>query len=170
MDHQTFAQLLGNYGEFVGAIAVVGTLIYFGVQLRKTERAMVNSFFSGMQLARITGNSQLLEHVDLVVNANSGAELDEAQVEKLRLLCRGQATIMFFAYLNVRNLGGDGATQARTFASYLCDNPAMEALWSADSEQDLRDTQDASHPPSDWVKSVTDQLLAVKSNRSNGAT
>ena len=84
MDHQTFAQLLGNYGEFVGAIAVVGTLIYFGVQLRKTERAMANSFFSGMQLARLTGNSQLLEHVDLVVNANSGAELDATQVEKLR--------------------------------------------------------------------------------------
>ena len=26
MDHQAFAQLLGNYGEFVGAIAVVATL------------------------------------------------------------------------------------------------------------------------------------------------
>jgi hypothetical protein len=37
MDHQAFAQRLGSYGEFVGAIAVVVTLIYFGVQLRKTE-------------------------------------------------------------------------------------------------------------------------------------
>jgi len=26
MDHKSFAQLLGNYGEFVGAIAVVVTL------------------------------------------------------------------------------------------------------------------------------------------------
>ena len=30
MDHQAIAQLLGNYGEFVGAIAVVITLIYLG--------------------------------------------------------------------------------------------------------------------------------------------
>ena len=171
MDLMSTAQLLGNFGEFVGAIAVVGTLIYFGVQIRKSELAMTNSFVSGMQLARLTGNSQLLEHVDLVVNANSGAELDEAQEEKLRLLCRGQAVTMFFAFLGVRNLGGDGATQARTFASYLCDNPAMEALWSADSEQELRDTQDISNSLRDaWLKSVTDHLLAVKSNRSNGAT
>ena len=27
MDHQTFAQLLGNYGEFVGAIAVTPNVI-----------------------------------------------------------------------------------------------------------------------------------------------
>ena len=34
MDHQTFAQLLGNYGEFVGAIAVVATLVYLARQVR----------------------------------------------------------------------------------------------------------------------------------------
>ena len=31
MDHQAFAQLLGSYGEFVGAIAVVATLMYLAV-------------------------------------------------------------------------------------------------------------------------------------------
>ena len=34
MDHQAFAQLLGNYGEFVGAFAVVGTLVYLAIQVR----------------------------------------------------------------------------------------------------------------------------------------
>ena len=34
MDHMTLAQLLGNYGEFVGAIAVVATLLYLAVQIR----------------------------------------------------------------------------------------------------------------------------------------
>ena len=34
MDHQAFAQLLGNYGEFVGAVAVVATLIYLALQVR----------------------------------------------------------------------------------------------------------------------------------------
>ena len=33
-DHQTFAQLLGNYGEFIGAIAVVITLGYLAIQIR----------------------------------------------------------------------------------------------------------------------------------------
>jgi hypothetical protein len=38
MDHQTFAQILGNYGEFVGAIAVVGTLFYLAIQIRNSAR------------------------------------------------------------------------------------------------------------------------------------
>ncbi len=35
MDQQAFAQLLGNYGEFVGAIAVVATLAYLAMQVRQ---------------------------------------------------------------------------------------------------------------------------------------
>ena len=37
MDHQPFAQLLGNYGEFIGAIAVVATLIYLASQIRQSN-------------------------------------------------------------------------------------------------------------------------------------
>ena len=39
MDHLTFAQLLGNYGEFVGAIAVVGTLAYLARQIKQNTQA-----------------------------------------------------------------------------------------------------------------------------------
>ena len=37
MDHLTFAQLLGNYGEFLGATAVFVTLIYLATQVRHTS-------------------------------------------------------------------------------------------------------------------------------------
>ena len=39
MDHQAFAQLLGNYGEFIGAFAVVATLAYLALQIRQTGRS-----------------------------------------------------------------------------------------------------------------------------------
>ena len=39
MDHHGFAQLLGNYGEFFGAIAVVVTLGYLAVQIRHNTNA-----------------------------------------------------------------------------------------------------------------------------------
>ena len=39
MDHLTFAQLLGNYGEFIGAIAVVVTLGYLAIQIRQGNSA-----------------------------------------------------------------------------------------------------------------------------------
>ena len=39
------AQLLGNFGEFVGAIAVVATLIYLAIQIRQNSvQVRVNSF------------------------------------------------------------------------------------------------------------------------------
>ena len=40
MDHQAFAQMLGNYGEFVGAIAVVVTLVYLASQVRHNTRSL----------------------------------------------------------------------------------------------------------------------------------
>jgi len=40
MDHQAFAQMLGNYGEFVGAIGVIATLVYLAAQIRQNTRAM----------------------------------------------------------------------------------------------------------------------------------
>ncbi|NKC02178.1 MAG: hypothetical protein GKR90_27265 [Pseudomonadales bacterium] len=40
MDHQAFAQLLGNYGEFIGSIAVVVTLAYLAVQIRQNSKMM----------------------------------------------------------------------------------------------------------------------------------
>ncbi len=39
MDHLAFSQLLGNYGELVGAIGVVVTLAYLVVQIRHNTRA-----------------------------------------------------------------------------------------------------------------------------------
>jgi len=39
MDIQSAAQLLGNIGEFVGAVAVVVTLVYLAVQVRHSKEA-----------------------------------------------------------------------------------------------------------------------------------
>ncbi len=50
MDHQDIAQLLGNYGEFIGAIAVVTTLIYLVVQIRQNTNTIAGA--TEMELAR----------------------------------------------------------------------------------------------------------------------
>ena len=39
MEHQVFAEMLGNYGEFLGAIAVVVTLAYLATQIRQNTIA-----------------------------------------------------------------------------------------------------------------------------------
>ena len=37
MGHQAFAELLGNYGDFIGGLAVVATLIYLSIQIRQNS-------------------------------------------------------------------------------------------------------------------------------------
>jgi hypothetical protein len=53
MDHQAIAQLLGNYGEFIGAIAVVATLGYLAVQIRQSnvsaETSAIQDFFNSWE-------------------------------------------------------------------------------------------------------------------------
>lgn len=67
MDHQAFAQLLGNYGEFIGAIAVVITLGYLATQIRHNTAAVKNEaeqessqFWYELNL-EITRNGEMLE-------------------------------------------------------------------------------------------------------------
>ena len=48
MDLMSMAQLLGNFGEFFGAVAVVATLIFVGIQVRQSTAA---SRLSGSQAA-----------------------------------------------------------------------------------------------------------------------
>ena len=137
MDHQAFAQLLGSYGEFVGAIAVVITLIYFGVQLRKTEIATKNSTASAMQVARVDSNNQRLEHAELILKANTGGELTEIDRARLQILFQSEYQIMLFTFMNQRRLGENGDIQARNFSRFLADNRAMEEIWKFSKDRYL---------------------------------
>jgi len=58
MDHLTFAQLLGNYGEFFGAIAVVATLGYLAVQIRHSNRATIAS--TTLEIAKMVNENNSL--------------------------------------------------------------------------------------------------------------
>ncbi len=80
MDHQAFAQLLANYGEFVGAIAVVITLVYLAIQIKqssKIQKAQTHqqiAHFRGQSIAAFIENKELR---DAVAKAWSGQSLTE---------------------------------------------------------------------------------------------
>jgi hypothetical protein len=57
MDHQALAQLLGNYGELFGEIAVVATLFYLARQIRQNSSQM--EIQAGMQFAASVDGTDL---------------------------------------------------------------------------------------------------------------
>jgi hypothetical protein len=42
MDHQAFAQLLGNYGEFLGGIVVVVSVVYLALRKRSANDVLIS--------------------------------------------------------------------------------------------------------------------------------
>ena len=54
MDLMSTAQLLGNVGEFFGAIAVVGTLAYPAIQVRQNTAAQKTTHAAAEQATRAT--------------------------------------------------------------------------------------------------------------------
>ena len=64
MDLATTAQILGNFGEFLGSIGVLATLIYLSIQIRH-----------GTQAARLNSSQIAIErYVALVESVNKDAE------------------------------------------------------------------------------------------------
>jgi hypothetical protein len=43
MDHQAFAEMLGNYGEFIGSVAVLATLVFLSLQFRQYRMTLSSS-------------------------------------------------------------------------------------------------------------------------------
>ena len=103
MDHQAFAQLLGNYGEFIGAIAVVATLVYLALQIRQNTRAMDNNrkaviAQSGRDIDLYMAHFHLECARDPELKRVALASLDDAvdldgrtEIEKYETYCLGQA-------------------------------------------------------------------------------
>ena len=90
MDHQAFAQLLGNYGEFVGAIAVVVTLAYLAIQIRQNTSATRAASHHAIVEALNRGNLAQAEDAELAQIWVSGADdrscLSEAERQRFDML------------------------------------------------------------------------------------
>jgi len=142
MDHQAFAQLLGNYGEFFGAVAVVASLIYLAAQIRQNSRQVeeqvralrlqaynsTGADFSALRL-HISGSPQLASVWRRAKNSYSELEPDE----------RAQANELFHEYMwsyqNTYSRMADGAEDpllrelVEVNIGYWMANPGFREWW-----------------------------------------
>jgi hypothetical protein len=84
MDHQAFAQMLGNYGEFIGALAVLMTLIYLAMQTRATRISTeLQTYMASMATSIATTNALLSSTPasgEAYVKGMSGVELSDEEL------------------------------------------------------------------------------------------
>jgi len=155
MDHQAFAQLLGNYGEFIGAIAVVVTLFYLATQVRHSKdatEANTRSLEQSRELAfneagwsfatmRNEFRNSIIQNADIWTRGNSGESLDRVESEIYTQLVLKNWDIAFWTDLALNKLGEIDNVGTHDFAVFLSQNPGARATWeeSMRVEQAYRD-------------------------------
>jgi hypothetical protein len=85
MDLMSAAQVLGSFGEFVGAIAVVATLVYLSVQIRQHTKQVASTYTQAMW--ERTDNRMMLT----ASNADFAALIAKALEEPESSLTGGEA-------------------------------------------------------------------------------
>ena len=136
MDLMTAAQLLGNFGEFFGAIAVVATLIYLAGQLRQNTKALRSSSYDAYNNAasqQIAFQGQhSAELAEIMDSATPYKELSTQQRMLLDLFSSGAFNTIEVTYLHHRaGTMDDNVFKGKVagFRSFMNAPSAIEA-WS----------------------------------------
>ena len=188
MDHQAFAQLLGNYGEFVGAIAVVATLFYLAVQVRHSKdatEANTRSLEQSRELAlneagfnvgrsRLDFTRALIPHIDLWIRGNAGEPLDRVEAEIYASFIVARWGIAFWETQAINKLHDIKDVGIHDFAAFLSQNPGARSVWEEFNrvEQEYRDRllDEPGSAGADEVQMVLKDLEKLRSGSSNAAT
>ena len=170
MDHQAIAQLLGNYGEFIGAIAVVTTLAFLTIQVRQNRRALdasmvlrqaesLNQFSQSISEWNLTvfGDAELS---DLVLRGRAG-EITETNESERFMEIAGQFFVRNRAvYASAVATGNDGQAEMTVIgtAFNISRYPGMKEVW------DLRQRYLANLVVPEFVSAVGSKLQELPQN------
>jgi hypothetical protein len=163
MDLMDTAQLLGNFGEFVGAIAVVGTLLYLAVQLRHSSRVIEmnteatraetwsNTFQMELEFDRLLiGESEIM---DLWLRGGTQGDLGATDLQRWQRLVR--------ARINLARAGFQRAKVGRTQQGRFVDLLAREIVSLPEfkrSWQSTLGTNPTYLPDRDFVSAVNEAI------------
>jgi hypothetical protein len=134
MDLNTTVQLLGNIGEFVSSIAILVTLAYLSVQVRAARIATEADHLSAVQSNNQLMLNRMIENSDLVVRANAGEHLSDADRLAFETLVGARGLNGFLQYRRSKLLGTKEGEQvpALGFGRFLLQHPAAYRAWNED--------------------------------------
>jgi len=139
MDHQAFAQLLGNYGEFFGAIAVVVTLLYLTGQLRQNTNALRSASYShwnevGNSWAQFYGRYAVeLSEIEKCTSIDQLAPAQHKLLNAEAYMATSQAETAFLQH-RAGTLDQDVfEARIKQYTSFVTDNPnpMLAEVWLA---------------------------------------
>jgi hypothetical protein len=133
------SQVLGNVGEFVGAIAVVATLLYLAVQVRDAGRSSKFAAVQANRATRISWCSSLRDssHLPAIQAKVVAGEALEAE-DEIRLAHHNSAYwALFYSEWVQRELGlmGEFATSDDMDMKFLLSSRSAMDIWRGVAER-----------------------------------
>ena len=126
-------QAMGAMGELLGAIAVLATLVYLAVQVRRLIVDSKNDLISKIDDGTRQLRQLFIDHADLIIRANDAEELNEKDKFVLRQIYGSNQSFYFHRYLRSTVAGSDVTVTAENFAGMLNGIPCMLALYRKSS-------------------------------------
>ncbi len=153
---------LGNLGEFIGAIAVVVSLIYLALQIRHNTRAVRSSMHQDMIESTLRIAESVSDNADvgrIVLNADEGYD-ELTKGERIRFEAYAERVFSNFesVFYSYRNSMIEEDIWESWESSYLTDisRISLRRYWQEQRPQHLRDFMDfidefyQTHPLSDF--------------------
>ena len=123
-----------NLAEFVGVVAVVGSLIFVGLQVRQERQVAANdSAFQVAENYRQVRNL-IIENADVWVRGNAGEELEPAESEIFGELVYVTWAGAFWTATTQARVGPALNVSIHDFAGFLHRNPGARRVWLAEME------------------------------------
>ena len=128
--------MLGSYGEFVGAIAVVVTLVYLTIQLRQNTKSSQNA--SWQAIIRQLSDLDVLEATDSELSSffetaeESPESLTGDQYRKFVKIAQPRFGALEYAYLANKNGTIDGFfwDGLHPYTKYLISKSGYQRFWT----------------------------------------
>ncbi len=130
MDIQATAQLLGNFGEFLGFAAVLATLVYLSMQTRQTRIASERGMTAMVTEAHARWRSALYQNPDLarlVAKANAKEPLEESEQIQIKYL---NFELFVACMLGFYSADPDSPrAEVEYLSDIMADNPCVVDSW-----------------------------------------
>ena len=124
--------------EAVGILAIVGSLIFVGVQLQLDRTVAIAEISQSSIESRNEQSFAISQHAEIFAKSNRGEKLNETEtliVNRLIFSINNSATLESSMR---RSIGQSGAVPAALVAIFLYENPGVRRIWLVQTDNQLR--------------------------------
>ena len=116
--------------EIVGISAIVGSLIFVGLQIRQEQNVAVSQIYQTTMAAQVEIHIAMAEHAEVLAKARNVDELSDAERIVVEELIEMWSARAFFETVSARRIDdGDWSGPVNMFAFLLYNNPGLQQLW-----------------------------------------